>query len=162
MQAPIGLVQAQAGVAVAFDPAFDQQEQIGPHSLRAGVAAPDTAQRRGEQEQAQACHDQQSGDEIKFVRPDLNPQKVEAAVGQIYQHRLIGQAGATVPAQPGCQVIDAKGDGHDPPFEAAEKAIDPTRKNRRSGGVKRLVGLGCHVICSCSQRLFRAGRVPVP
>ncbi len=42
------MMQTQARVAVAFDPAFHQDEQIGPHGLRASVTAPDAAQRGGE------------------------------------------------------------------------------------------------------------------
>ena len=135
-RAPRLVPQPDAGVAVALDPAFGQDEEIGPDRLRAGIAAPDPAQRRGEEEQPQARHDQKTGDEVEFMRPDLDPEEKEAPVRQIDQHRLIGQAGTTIPADPRQQVIDPQRHRHDDPFQIAEPAFDPARKDRLAGLIK--------------------------
>jgi hypothetical protein len=135
-RAPILAVEAQASVAVALDPALDQDEEVGPDGLRAGIAAPDPAQRRGKQEQPQPRHDQKARDKVELVRPDLDPEEEEAAVRHIHQHRLIGQAGAAVPADPGGDVIEPQGHCHDHPFEAAKAAPHPAREDRRPRGVK--------------------------
>uniref|UniRef100_UPI00359318C9 glycosyl hydrolase 108 family protein n=1 Tax=Parasphingorhabdus sp. TaxID=2709688 RepID=UPI00359318C9 len=39
-----------------------------------------------------------AGDIIKFMRPDFDTEHVEAAIGEIDQHRLIGSVGTPVPA----------------------------------------------------------------
>ena len=132
-------VQAQLGVSVALDPTFDQHEKIGPDGLRAGIAAPDPAQRRGKEEEAETGHDQQPGDEIEFMRPDLDPEEIEPPAGQVDQHRLIGQAWAPVPANPGHQIIDAQGDRHDRPFQIAEPARDALGKDRFARLVEALL-----------------------
>jgi hypothetical protein len=72
-------VQADAGIAVAFDPTFDQYEQVSPHRLRAGIAAPHTPCGRGEEKQAKPRHNQQASDEIKLVRPNLDHEEKEPA-----------------------------------------------------------------------------------
>ena len=100
-------------------------ENVGPDRLRAGIAAPCTANRAGDQEQADTGHDQHPGDEIEFVRPDLDREHVETAVGEIDQNRLVGREGTTVPAQPRGHVVDRERDQHDEPFEAPEWSVDP-------------------------------------
>jgi hypothetical protein len=134
-EVPFALPEPQTRVAVALDPALDQNEEVGPDGLRAGIAAPDPAQRRGEQEQAEPRHDQQARDEVELVRPDLDPEEEEAPVGEVDQHRLIGQVRAAVPADPRRQVVDAQRDDHDPPFEVPELAGD-TRENGLTCGVE--------------------------
>ena len=129
-------VQAEACISVALDPALDEDEKIGPDRLRAGITAPDAAQRRSEQEQAQPGHDQKARDEIEFMRPDLDPEKEEAAVGQIDQNGLIRQVRTTVPPQPRRDVVDAQCDRHDHPFEVTEVTRNAARKDRLTRGVK--------------------------
>ncbi len=126
---PALFIQPDLGVAVALDPALDKDEQVGPDRLRAGIAAPHPPQRRGEQEQPQPGHDQQPGDEIELVRPDLDPEEEKAAVGQIHQHRLIGQPRPPVPADPRGDVVDAQRHRHQHPFEASELSLHPARKD---------------------------------
>jgi hypothetical protein len=37
---PWSLIEADAGIAIALDGALDDEEEIDPHGLRAGIAAP--------------------------------------------------------------------------------------------------------------------------
>ncbi len=150
---PRRVPQLHAGVPVAFDPAFHQDHQVGPDGLRAGVAAPDPAQRRGEQEQPQPRHDQKARDEVEFVRPDLDPEEVEAPVRQVDQHSLVGQVRATVPANPGRQVVDRQSDPHDPPLERTEGALNAAGEHGFAGSVERrwLIGRRHGFRASCSE-----------
>ena len=79
--------------AVAFDQRSIGEEQIGPHRLRAEIAAPDAAGDRVHQEQRHRREDQQAGEVVDFLRPDLDEEEIEAAVGEIDQHRLAGAFG---------------------------------------------------------------------
>ena len=83
-------VALHAFVAVAFDQALDPHEEIGPHRLRAGVAAPDAAEQAGDQEQRDRAHDQQAGQVVDVLRPELEIEEVEALVPDRQQHRLVG------------------------------------------------------------------------
>ncbi len=135
--------QPDAGVPVALDPAFGQDEQVRPDRLRAGIAAPDPPQHRGKQEQPQPRHDEQTGDKIELVRPDLDPEEEEPPPRQVHQHGLVRQFRTPVPADPGQQVIDPQGHRHDDPFEVAETALHPARKDRLVRGEQGLrVGMG--------------------
>ena len=136
VRGPFGIVEPHTGVAVAFNPAFHKDEQVSPDGLRTGIAAPNASQRRGEQKQPKARHDQQTRDEVKFVGPNLDPEKVKAAVGQINQHRLVRHAGAAVPAQPWCEGVNAQRQRQDPPFQAAKGTTDAAGKDRLARGVE--------------------------
>ena len=136
MRGPRLAQQTDAGVAVALDPTFDQDEQVGPDGLRAGIAAPDPAKRGGEQEQAQPRHDQQPGHEIEFVGPDLDPEQEKAAARQIDQHGLIGHVGAAVPPQPGRDVIDGEAQDQDGPLHVAGDAVHGARIHAHAVGVE--------------------------
>ncbi len=114
--------------------------EIDPDGLRAGVAAPDTAEHRGEEEQAKPCHDEKSGDVVELLRPDLDPEEEEPAAGEVHQHRLVGQMRAAVPANPRRQVVDGERHRHDPPLEAPVRAIYGLGKDRLSRGVERRAG----------------------
>ncbi len=135
-------MQAQAGVSIPFDPAFDQDKEIGPDGLRAGIAAPDPAKRRGKEEKAQPRHDQKARDEVELMRPDFDPEEEETTAGQIDQHGLIRQVRAPVPADPGREVIDAQGDRHDHPFQISERPVDLLGKNRLAGRIEALRRVG--------------------
>ena len=135
--APARVMQSDAGIAVALDPAFDKDEQIGPDRLRAGITTPHTPQSRGKQKQPKPRHDQQTGDEIEFMGPDLDPEEIEPPMRQIDQHRLIRQVGPAVPPQPRGEIIYPQRNGHDTPLKAAEEPVDAARKNRHSRGIKR-------------------------
>src|SRR5690606_7470197 len=80
-------IEAHAGVAVAIDEPVNVLKQIGPYGLRTGIAAPGPANGARHQEQANCGHDQQPGDEVELVRPDLDVEHVEASVGEIDQNR---------------------------------------------------------------------------
>ncbi len=136
MQVPLGIPQAHTRVAVAFDPAFDKNEKIGPDGLGAGIATPHATKGRGEQKQPQPRHDQKARDEIELVRPDLDPEEVETPAGQIDQHRLIGQVRSAIPADPRRQIVNRKGNGHDPPLEGAELARDSAGKDGLSRSIE--------------------------
>jgi hypothetical protein len=45
------LVETDAGVAVALPKALDHDHEVGPHGLRAGVAAPGAASDRGDEKE---------------------------------------------------------------------------------------------------------------
>ncbi len=121
------------GVAAAIDQPLDMHEHIGPHGLWAGIAAPGAPDRTGDQKQADRSHDQQACDIIKFVRPDLDVEDEETAIGDIDQHRLVRRVRPTIPADPGRDVIDRQGHHHDDPFETAERAVDLSRKDLFAG-----------------------------
>ena len=163
-RSPRRIPETHTGVAVTLDPAFDQNEQVGPDGLRAGIAAPDAAQRRSEQKQAKPCHDQQTGDEVELVRPDLDPEEIEPPVGHIDQHRLIGQVRSAVPSDPRRDVIDAQRHTHDPPLQIAVESLHAARKDRLSRGVKRLLigrrhrdpsGIGSVRMMGCKENAWR-------
>ncbi len=135
--------QLHPRVAVALDPALDEDEEVDPDRLRAGVAAPDPAEGGGEEEEAEAGHDEEAGDEVELLRPDLDEEEVEATVGEVDEHRLVGERGTAVPAEPGGDVVDGKGDGHDPPLQRPERAGDAAGEDRLARRVElRRFGAG--------------------
>jgi hypothetical protein len=128
--APRRFMQLDLRVAVAIDPALHPHVEVGPHRLRAEIAAPDATGGRGDQEQADTGHDQQAGDVIEFLRPDLDPEKEEPPVRQIDQNRLVGRELAAVPAHPGQQVVDGEREPQNSPFHRPEPALDRFREDR--------------------------------
>ena len=72
-------VFSHALAAVAFDPALDGVEQIGPYRLRAQIAAPDAAAEGVHQEQRDRGEDQQAGEVVDLLRPQLDEEEIEAA-----------------------------------------------------------------------------------
>ena len=125
--------------AIALDQALDGVEQIGPYGLRTEIAAPDAAADRIHQEQRDGGEDQQPGEVIDFLRPQLDEEEIEAAVGEIDQHRLVGRAEAAIPAHERQQVIDAEAERHQPPFDAAECPGDALRIDFLLGHIERPV-----------------------
>ena len=122
-RAPRRRLQPRLGIAIAIDEPVNVLEQVGPDRLRTGIAAPGPANRAGHQKQPNPGHDQQTGHEIEFLRPDFDPEHEEPAMGQIDQHRLIGRIGTAIPADPRGDVIDPQRHRHHQPFEAAERAL---------------------------------------
>ena len=118
-------VEPDARIAIAVDEAVDVLKQVRPHRLRTSIAAPCAPHGAGHEKQADPRHDQQPGHEVEFVRPDLDAEHVEAAIGEIYQHGLVGRVGAAVPADPRRYIVDPQGDQHHQPFEPAERPVDP-------------------------------------
>ncbi|MPL74101.1 hypothetical protein SDC9_19911 [bioreactor metagenome] len=137
LEVPLLPQQADAGVAVALDDALDEDEQVGPDRLRAGIAAPHPPHRRGEQEEPEPRHDEKAGDEVEFVRPDLDHEEEEAPVRQVDEHRLVGQRRTAVPADPRGDVVDAQHQRHQHPFQGAEMALHAAREDGFARSVKR-------------------------
>ena len=135
-RAPGRLVQSDLGIAVAVDEALDMLVEVGPHRLRAGIAAPGAPDRGSDQEQADPGHDQQASDIIEFMRPNLDREHVEATMGEIDQYGLIGCIRAAIPAQPGRYPVDGERDRHDHPFQATVKAVDRLGINALALGVE--------------------------
>ena len=108
--------------AFALEDALDREVEVGPHRLRAEVAAPNAAGQRVHQEQHEGGDDHQAGDVIDFLRPDLDEEEVEATAGKVEQDRLVRLAGRTRPAQERQQIVDRHADHEDRPLQAAERA----------------------------------------
>ena len=98
---PGAMIQLLAVIGIALGPAFDADEQIGPHRLRTGKAAPDPSIQAGGQEQPQRRHHQHRHQEIKVLRPQLGPEQIGPHLGKAEQQGLVGQVRPPVPAQPG-------------------------------------------------------------
>ncbi len=153
------LVEPDAGVAVALEKALDDQKQVGPDGLRAGVAAPGAADHRGDQEQANARHHQKAGDVDELLRPDLDEEEVEAPVGHVDQDSLVGRMRSAIPAQPGRDVVDAQRDRHDDPFQAAICAFGALGVDFLAGCVKRLRVLFRALVDGFNVKLFDGGLI---
>ena len=126
---PGHLVHADARGAVALEETLHGDEEIGPDRLRAGVAAPHAPGQGGDQEQSDGRQDQQPGEVVDLLRPDLDEEEIEPPAREIDQHRLVGRVRPAVPADPGCQVVDGERHRHDAPFEAAEAPPGQPRIN---------------------------------
>lgn len=124
---PAALVGLHPLATVAFDQTLHRIEQVGPDGLRTQVAAPDPAGQRIHQEQHHRGEDQQAGEVVDLLRPDLDEEEVEAAAREIDQNRLVGRVRSTVPAHEGQQVVDAEREGHDGPLDRPEPALDLLR-----------------------------------
>jgi hypothetical protein len=124
---------------VALDHALDGVEQIRPYGLRAKISAPDTATDRIHQEQGNGGDDQKPGKIVDLLRPQLDEEKIEAAVGQIDQHRLVRGAQTAVPPYERQQVIDPEAERHQAPFDAAEGPGDALRIDFLPRSIKRRV-----------------------
>ena len=124
--------------AIAFDPALDGQEKIGPNRLRAEIAAPEPAGDRVHQEQGHRRQDEQAGEVIDLLRPKLDEEEVEAPARQVDQHRLVGRAGSPVPADERQRVVDPERDQQQDPFDPADTSR--ARSADRSCGAPRRTG----------------------
>ncbi|MNI22999.1 hypothetical protein D3C73_765680 [compost metagenome] len=125
-------------IAIAFNEAFDDEKEIDPDRLRTGISAPGATDGRGQQEKAKARHDQKTGDEDKFLRPDFDEEEIEAPTGEIDKHGLIGCEGATIPPDPRRQIIDAERDKHHQPLEPAETSLGTLGEDLLAFFIKRL------------------------
>ena len=132
-------VEGNARIAVALPEALHHDHQIGPHRLRAGVAAPDATSHGRDEEQRQRRQHQQAGDEIELLRPDLEEEKEEAVVGHVEQHGLVGQVRPAMPAQPRQRVVDAERRRHHQPLDGAEAAMRELGVDLLAVGVERAI-----------------------
>ena len=103
---------------VALDRPLHPEEQVGPYRLWAGVAAPRAADQRIGQEQGQRRKDQEAGEVIDLLRPQLDEERVEAGMRNIDEHRLARRIRSTIPAYEREQVVDAEGDPQHNPLYA--------------------------------------------
>ena len=166
------LSRRDAGAAVALDPPFDPHEQVGPHGLRAGIAAPDATGQAGRKKQADRGEDQDAGQVVDFLGPDLDEEEIAALMVQIDQHGLVRRAGAAVPAHPGQDIVKAEQTGQGGPFDPAEAAADlagidlgpagvKVQRPRRAGrGGRRLLFANRKDIRRVAEFLRRAATVP--
>ena len=132
---PPDLLHALA--AVALDEALDGVEQIGPHRLRAEIAAPDAAADRVHQEQRHRRDDQEAGEVIDLLRPQLDEEEIEAPAREIDQHRLARRVRPAIPAHEGQDVIDREAEPHQRPFDVPIGAGDALRIDLSACGVER-------------------------
>jgi hypothetical protein len=120
-------IALQMLASIAFGPALDGLEQIGPNRLRAEVAAPQPAGDGVHQEQCHRGEDEQAGQIVEFLRPDLDEEEIETAAGEIDQHRLTRRIRSAIPAHEWQQIIDAERDAQHDPLHAAISAGDALR-----------------------------------
>ena len=138
VERPGRLAELDAGVAVALPEALGQDHEVGPHRLRAGIAAPDAARQRGDEKQRQRRKHQNAGDVVEFLRPDFEPEEIQPLMGEIEQEGLIGQAGAAVQPDPRQAERDGQRHDHDRPFDVAELPPDKLRVDGLARPVKRV------------------------
>jgi hypothetical protein len=129
---------------IAFDEAFDRQEEIGPDRLRAEIAAPDPAGDCVHQKQRHGGHDEQAGEVIDLLRPKLDEEEVEAAARQVDEHRLVGLADSAVPAHERQRVVDAERDQQQGPFDPAVGPVHALRIDLAARHIGRTVVLRRH------------------
>ena len=127
VEPPVALVALHALAPVALDPTLHRVEQVCPHRLRAHVAAPQPSCDRVHQEQNHRRNDEEAGEIIDLLRPQLDEEEVEAPMREVDQHGLVGQAGPTIPPHERQQIIGSERDAQDRPFDAAERAMDRLR-----------------------------------
>jgi hypothetical protein len=95
-------------VAVPLDEALDDEEEIDPDGLRAGVAAPGSPDCRGHKKKPEARHDEEPRHEEELLRPNLYEEEIEAPGSEVDKDRLIRRMRPAIPADPRRQVVDAK------------------------------------------------------
>src|SRR5262245_23483182 len=117
------LVAEEMLAPVTFGPALDGLEQIGPHRLWTEIAAPDPPGDRVHQEQRHRRQDQQPGEVVDLLRPDLDEEEVESPIGKIDQHGLVGRVETAVPAYEWKPVVDTERDQQHDPLDAAVGAL---------------------------------------
>src|SRR5208337_4332310 len=109
-------VELHSVATIALDSSLDPEIEVGPYGLRPGVAAPHAAVQRVGEEQNQRREDQEAGEIIHLLRPDLDEEEVEARVRYIDQDRLVRQARSPVPPYERNNVVDAERDPQHDPF----------------------------------------------
>ncbi len=130
------LVELHASVAIAFEEALHDEEQVRPDSLRTEIAAPHAAEERRDEEQADRRKDEEAGDVIDFLRPDLETEEIEATAGEVGEDRLVRRSWPTIPAQPGQDVVDAERCEQEEPFDRPKPAEDKLRVDLLALGVE--------------------------
>ena len=128
---------SHALATIAFDQPLDGIEQIGPYGLRAEIAAPDSAADRIHQEERNGGNDQEAGEVVDLLRPQLDEEEIESAIGQIDEDGLARRTQTTVPSHERQQVVDAEAERHQAPFDAPKCSGDALRIDFLLGDIKR-------------------------
>jgi hypothetical protein len=128
---------------VALEETLDPHEQIGPDRLRAQVAAPHPSGDCVHEEQGEGRQDQQTHDVVDFLWPQLDEKEIEAAVGEIDQHRLRRLVRAPAPTDEGKDVVDAEGRPEERPLDRAELPFDADRVDLLARLVERIGRARC-------------------
>src|SRR5690606_7119121 len=79
-------VEFDAFIAVALKKMLRPNNHLGPHSLRAGKATPDTPHQNRYGKEREGGDHQQPGEIKSVVGPEGNPENVEFALAQIEEH----------------------------------------------------------------------------
>ena len=132
VRAPRRPVEPDARRAVTLQVVLDPHEDLGVDGLRAGVAAPEPAGDRGEQEQAVGREDEQPRQVDEVLRVQHQVEDVEAPARQVEEHRR-----AVVPGQPRQAVEDELRRPDERPAPGREPAVHRARVDRRLGSVHR-------------------------
>ena len=140
LKRPRRFVEPHARVAVALEKALYRNHQVGPHRLRAGVAAPHAPGDRGNEKERKPGQHEKAGDVVEFLRPDLQEEKEKAPRGKVDQNGLVGKIGTPIPTDPRHEVINRQRHRHDDPFDAAERAMRALRIDLDPGRIKRRFG----------------------
>ncbi len=112
---------------VALDLPLDPEKKVRPDRLRTGVAAPHAAEERVGEKEGQRCDNQQAGEIVHLLRPELNEEAIEPLMRNIDENRLVRQARPTIPSYEGNDVVDAEGCQQYNPFDAPVSSPDPLR-----------------------------------
>ncbi len=103
LRTPSAAIEPHPRVTIAFAELLHPQEGFGPYRLRAGVATPQAASQRGDEEQGQRGEQQQQGEQQQILRNQSQREQMKAAMRQVEEHQRL-----VVPAQPGQQVVEAE------------------------------------------------------
>ena len=153
------LVAQKMRAAVAFRPALDGLEEIRPDRLRAQVATPHAAGDGIHQEERHCREDEQSGDVVDFLRPDLDEEEIKPAIRQVEQHRLTGGIRTAIPAQERQPIIDTKRHAEHGPFDAAKCALYPLGINLLARDVERALVIRLRNGRACRCRRVRRSEI---
>jgi len=158
--APRRGVELDAIAPVSLDQPLDPQEEIGPHRLDAEVAAPDATEQRVGEEQRERGEDQDAGEIVDFLRPDLDEEPIEARMRQVDQDRLARLVRTAVPTHERKDIVEAEADDQYRPLQAAVVSADLLRVDLRRGRIERalVVDFGPSV----SLVFFRCAHSPAP
>ena len=154
-------VELDAVATVALDQPLDPHEQVGPHRLEAEVAAPDAAEQRVRQEQRQRGEDEQAGEVVDFLRPDLDEEPIEPRVGKIDQHRLVRLVRPAVPSHKRENVVESEADDQQRPLQSAVGSADLLRVDFGRRSVERALVIDFGPSC-CTFVFFRCAHSPAP
>ena len=68
--------------------------------------------------------------------PNLDPEKEEAPICHVDQHRLIGHRRPPIPADPRGDIVDPQREDHDYPLEITELSRHAAGEDRLSGDIE--------------------------